>query len=180
MESPIVKSWFVDRFKDLAPEPQALHLKGGRLGGTVRIEYGNGLARMIGQRLAQKMNFPGEGAHSLNIRISHDEDALYWARRFNQGQEVVSLFKPAGCLPSGYWVESSGPLEMRLTVDVVDGAWSWRCLAIKWRGLPVPQWLMPTTRAYKRITADGYQFHVSFSYPLLGKLLSYEGTLRLL
>ncbi|WP_181389622.1 DUF4166 domain-containing protein [Leucothrix pacifica] len=175
--SDLVKKWFGDQFTKLHPLLQKLHTDGGTLTGDVDIHYGKGLAGVIGRRLAKKMKLPEAGTHQLAVTISHDSAGLHWGRCFNQYSYIESLFEPVGVITHGYWIEATGPLTMKLTVDVKDGGWYWRCLSIRFMGLPVPRWLVPKTTAYKVIEDDQYRFHVEFSLPMLGSLVRYQGLL---
>lgn len=174
----VVERWFGGQFNDLHPKLQQLHQAGGVITGEVDIAFGRGLAGWIGKRLAKKMGFPRTGRHTLTVSISHQDDHLRWSRSFNSGQEVVSFFKPFGTIEEGFWTEKTGPLEMRLTVDIIEGGWHWRCLRIAWFGVRLPQWLLPQTTAYKTIEGEGYRFAVVLAYPGLGPLVSYQGTLH--
>lgn len=178
MGSQTVKNWFGDTFYKLHPLLQQLHIDGGRLSGDVKIDYGAGLAGLLGRRLAIKMNLPGAGVHRLVVDIAHDSEGLHWGRSFNEQTLLYSLFKPVGKLGQGHWVEKTGPLKMELTVDVIDGGWHWRCLKVALHGLPIPQWLVPETRAYKLIENGEYRFFVGFSMPFIGTLVSYQGLLQ--
>lgn len=178
MSNILVKNWFADKFVNLHPLLQKLHTDGGRLTGEVEIFYGKGLAGIIGGRLAQKMNLPNEGTHQLVVSISHDNDGLHWWRCFDDDVLVKSLFKPVGNIEQGYWIETTGPLSMKLTVDINNGGWFWRCLSINFLGVPIPRWLVPKTNAYKIIENGQYRFHVEFSLPIIGSLVSYQGLLR--
>ncbi|MBO2926973.1 DUF4166 domain-containing protein [Metapseudomonas otitidis] len=179
MSTTATRRWFGDRFSELHPQLQHLHSHGGRLRGEVTITYGQGLAGVLGRRLAKKMRFPGPGAHRLDVTIAHQDAALLWSRSFDGQAPLTSHFAPVGCLAEGgHWVESTGPLRLLLTVDVIDGGWFWRCLGIRLWGLPLPRALLPRTDAYKRIEAGRYRFHVAFSLPLLGPLVTYEGLLE--
>ncbi|WP_081758314.1 DUF4166 domain-containing protein [Thalassolituus oleivorans] len=129
MPNVLVKNWFGDKFSNLHPLLQKLHTEGGRLTGDVEISYGKGLAGVIGVRLAKKMSLPSEGTHQLVVSISHDIDGLHWDRCFNNQALVKSLFKPVGHVEDGYWIETTGPLSMKLTVDINDGGWFWRVSA---------------------------------------------------
>ncbi|WP_237060266.1 DUF4166 domain-containing protein [Microbulbifer sediminum] len=177
MTSTIVKDWFGYHFADLHPTLQQLHTNGGRLVGDVTLSRGSGLAGVIGRRLAKKMRLPEPGSHRLAVDISHGADGLYWHRSFNETNRVHSLFRPVGKIGNGYWIEETGPLSMQLTVDIIDGGWFWRCLKVKFMGLPIPRWLVPESRAYKLVEAGKYRFHVEFSLPVLGSLVSYSGLL---
>ena len=177
MPSELVRNWFGGKFNDLHPLLQKLHLEGGNLEGEVEIAYGQGLAGMIGGRLAKKMNLPEAGTHQLVVSISHDRDGLHWGRSFNNENVVLSVFKPVGSIDNGHWVETTGPLTMHLTVDVNNGGWYWRCRKVRFLGVPVPIWLIPKTNAYKVIEEGQYRFHVEFSLPVVGSLVSYQGLL---
>ncbi|WP_223671057.1 DUF4166 domain-containing protein [Kangiella shandongensis] len=178
MESNIVKNWFGNRFNDLHPLLQQLHIRGGQLRGDVNITYGKGLAGVIGRRLAKKMNLPSMGTQQLTVTISHDERGLRWSRQFNQSDTVTSLFIPVGTIEQGYWIEKTGPVSMKLTVDIRNGGWFWRCLEVKAGRLSLPLWLIPGSTAYKVIENDRYRFHVEFSLPVLGTLICYQGLLQ--
>lgn len=177
MPNKLVSNWFGDQFSNLHPLLQELHTTGGRLTGNVEISYGKGIAGIIGSRLAKKMSFPEKGTHQLTINISHDSNDLHWSRCFDEQTPVNSLFKPIGNIDQGYWLESTGPLQMRLTVEIIDGGWFWRCLKVNFLGLPIPRWLIPRANAYKIIENGQYRFHVEFSLPLIGSLVSYHGLL---
>ena len=173
-----IKEWFGEKFSHLHPKLQALHTCGGQLSGQVKISYGKGVSGFIGKRLAKKMKLPNAGNHLLTINITHDHEGMHWNRHFNDDSIIQSLFKPVGDIDHGYWVEKTGPLLMKLTVDIHEGDWYWRCLRIKLFGIPIPQWLMPKTQAYKRIEEGQYRFYVGFSLPILGHLVSYSGRLN--
>jgi hypothetical protein len=66
---------------------------------------------------------------------------------------------------------------MRLTVDINQGGWYWRCLEIRILGLRMPLWLFPNSKAFKMIEDGRYKFYVGFSLPWIGTLLSYSGSL---
>lgn len=169
--------WFGDSFDQLHPLIQQLHTDGGTLEGDITLNYGAGIAGAIGKRLGKKMNLPAAGSHHLSVEIFHDHEGLHWNRCFNRQNTVCSLFKPIGVIKGGHWIETTGLLTMKLTVDLRDGGWYWRCLSVSLAGLPVPHWLVPEAIAYKRIENELYQFHVEFRLPIAGQLVSYSGLL---
>jgi hypothetical protein len=175
-----VSRWFGPAFTDLHPLLQQLHREGGILSGLVEVHVPTGLAGFVGKRLAARLGVPTEGVrHDFAVTISHETDGLHWDRCFDGTREMRSLFRPVGQFPSGHWVESTGPVTMTLTVDIIDGGWHWRCLTMAVWGVGVPAWLFPRSRAYKRIEDGRYRFYVGFSLPLLGTVLSYGGLLEL-
>jgi len=177
LQNEVVSNWFQKDFSNLDPLLQKLHLSGGELSGIINISYGKGLAGLIGRRLAKKMQLPNHGEHRLLVSISHSQNGLHWNRRFNDNDSVESLFVPFGNYKNGYWIETTGPVKMKLTVDIVNGGWFWRCLKVSLFGLPIPLFLIPKSQAYKIIENGKYVFNVSFTYPLLGSLVSYRGIL---
>jgi len=177
LQNEVVSNWFQKDFSNLDPLLQKLHLSGGELSGIINISYGKGLAGLIGRRLAKKMQLPNHGEHRLLVSISHSQNGLHWNRRFNDNDTVESLFVPFGNYKNGYWIETTGPVKMKLTVDIVNGGWFWRCLKVSLFGLPIPLFLIPKSQAYKIIENGKYVFNVSFTYPLLGSLVSYRGIL---
>ncbi len=158
---------------------QQVHLHGGELSGVVDVSIPKGIAGVFGRRIAKKLGIPGGGQHSLQVSISHRADGMHWDRCFDNSSDMRSLFRPVGRLPEGYWIEETGPLQMRLTVDVKDGGWHWRCLEMRLFGLRLPLWLFPNSKAFKTIEQGRYKFYVGFSIPWLGTVLSYGGTLSL-
>ena len=142
------------------------------------IEYGTGIAGVVGHRLAQKLGLPnGQGAHEFHVSISHTDSALHWSRRFDSAHDMVSVFVPHGSYPGGFWSETTGSLALILGVVVKDGGWYWVQRKVKLMGVPLPLFLFPSSNAYKRITDGKYEFSVSFELPIMGKLVSYSGLL---
>lgn len=176
---PVVETWFGDAFAQLHPLLQQLHRSGGTLSGTVDIRLGTGLAGWVGRRLAQKLGVPPrEGSASMRVSIYSSEAGLHWDRSFNETSTFASTFTPAGRYPSGYWVESSGLLRLKLAVAIVDGGWVWQPIGGRLAGVPFPVWLLPRTVASKRIDNGRYQFKVEVGLPLLGTVLSYSGNMN--
>jgi len=174
-----VARWFGEDFARLHPALQALHREGGTLRGAVTVATGRGLAGLLGRRMARRLGIPIARALSdFEVRITHDAQAMRWERRFGTDHPLLSVFRPTGTRSRGYWVEDTGAVQPKLTVDIRDGGWYWRVLGASLRGVPLPLWLIPRTEAFKRIDADGaYRFGVAFVLFPFGTLLKYEGLL---
>ena len=168
--------WLGAQTQALHPLLRELHARGGKLRGKVRLEYGKGLAGFIGRRLAAHLGVRATaGEHEFEVRIHHAPDGLHWDRRFGDGPWLHSLFVPVGTWPDGYFIERIGAARMHLTVDVTDGAWHWRLLAMRWLGLPLPRLIR--LAAWKRIEQGRYLFHAGFGLAGLGTLFFYQGLL---
>ena len=173
-----VVDWFAHRFSELHPLLQALHRNGGQLHGTVQIDIPHGVAGFFGHRLAKKLGVPTTNfSPTFDVSISHADGLLHWRRTFDSKMQMRSIFKPVGNIDAGYWLEDTGPLELKLTVDILDRGWYWRCLSMRLWKIPLPLWLFPHSKAYKKIEGDKYRFYVGFSLPFLGTILSYGGLL---
>lgn len=174
-----VSRWFGPAFGHLHPLLQTLHRYGGRLQGPVAIRFGRGVAGMLGRRLARRLGIPRTGRkHALEVVIAHDEGALRWTRRFDDGQVFASVFRPYGHWPQGGWIEDTSVIALMLQVDVIDGGWYWRCVGARRGSTRVPRWLLPRSQAHKRIEDGRYRFEVSFALPLVGEVLRYGGLLE--
>ncbi len=175
----IVTRWFGPHFQELHPLLQNLHRHGGSLQGVVEIQTGSGLAGWLGKRLASSLGIPVDRSlRGFEVEIRHTEKALEWRRRFDSGAMMFSRFEPFGRWPHGHWQENTGPLQMRLMVDVVNQSWQWRPTRLTVRGIRFPLFLMPQSKAGKRIEHGKYVFHVEFALPLIGTILSYGGALE--
>lgn len=175
--------WFGPEFARLHPLLQTLHRHGGALAGEIDLHTGTGLAGVLGRRLARRLGIPTDRARrGFRVDIVHEPGRMLWLRRFDDGSELRSVFEPVGRYPDGHWLEATGPVRMRLGVDLDGGGWRWRLLGLSARGLPLPRFLFPRTDAYKRIESiDGeqrYRFAVAFSWFPFGELLRYQGALH--
>lgn len=173
MNETSVTRWFGAGFEGLHPLLQQLHRDGGVLQGAIDLDV-----RPAGRRLARRLGLPVDRTRcDFAVDIRHERDALVWTRRFDTGQTMRSVFVPHGRWPDGYWTETTGPFALRLAVDVVDGGWHWRCVGARAFGIVVPLWLMPQTRAFKRIEDGRYRFEVAIAQRPFGDLLRYGGLL---
>lgn len=176
----IVERWFGPGFVQLNPLLQQLHQQGGKLHGQVDLQLGRDLAGIVGTRLATRLGIQTKHTPvAFQVDIHGTDDCLHWNRCFANSAVLYSRFQPSGSWPDGYWLESTGALTLALAVDIRQGGWYWRPLKAWLHGVRIPLWLLPRTEAYKRIENGRYHFHVGFSLPLLGNLLSYSGALQL-
>ncbi|MFN7552218.1 MAG: DUF4166 domain-containing protein [Pseudomonadota bacterium] len=173
-----VEAWFGQSFIRLHPMLQSLHRRGGSLHGQVHVSFGVGLAGWLGRRLARKIGVPSRtGDYRFQVEITHSDGTLHWARCFDEGHRMVSVFVPTGAYPTGSWTEKTGNIALVLGVDADDGGWTWVQRAVSLRGVHLPSWFAPRTTAYKRIVDGRYEFSVKLRLPFLGELFAYGGML---
>ena len=174
----IVKDWFGESFNKLDPLFQELHLRGGDLSGKVSLKYGSGMGGVIGRKLGVKLGLPlKEGDYEFEVNIYHQDQKLYWIRKFDKKYSMTSIFEPYGRYPMGYWRETIGLITLELGVDVLQGGWYWVQKNIKLMGVDMPRFLFPKSNAYKRVNNGKYEFSVTLTSTLFGTLLSYSGLL---
>jgi len=179
--SNLVETWFGESFKQLDPLIQQLHLsQHSVLKGEIVLEYGAGLAGLIGKRLGFKLGLPpGAGVKDFQVEIQSANGLLIWSRVFDSQYKMVSVFKPVGTYPNGHWQEITGVMKMDLGVQIKEGGWHWVQKRVWYKSIPLPLWMFPASIAYKKIVEEEYEFKVSITLPLIGQLLSYSGRLRL-
>jgi hypothetical protein len=175
----VVEKWFGDAFGELHPKLQELHRSGGSLAGSVEVQFGRGLAGLIGKRVAKRLGIPAfAGSVPLKVSIYSIANELHWDRTFNEGSKFASVFIPSGSYPSGSWMENAGVFRLKLGVSIVDGGWVWQPKGAWFWFVPMPNWLLPRTTASKRIDHDLYEFKVQINLPIVGKILAYGGKLK--
>jgi hypothetical protein len=175
----VVETWFGDAYARLHPRLQRLHRFDGVMQGPVEVRLASGAGRLFGERLRKRLGLPPPGpGHVLEVRVSHDDDGMLWARRFDGQSAFASRFTPVGKFPDGYWRETSGALELHLGVHLdADGGWHWRTRRVRWRGLPVPKALLPRVVAHKCWRQGAYDFDVGVHVPGFGEVVGYCGRL---
>jgi hypothetical protein len=175
----IAEEWFGSQFSELHPLLQDLHRNSGTLVGQIDVSFGQGLAGVIGKRVAARFGVPMvAGGHAFEVSICSESGVLHWVRTFNGQSRFHSRFEPVGRHPDGYWIERSGPLSLQLGVQIVAGDWHWIHQRTRIFGIPVPKAIVPAAVASKSIEQGLYRFSVQVSAPVLGKLFGYSGILR--
>ncbi|MCG8493954.1 MAG: DUF4166 domain-containing protein [Sneathiellales bacterium] len=175
--SDLVSRWFGNAYSRLHPVLQELYSEGGILKGVVALSYGGGIAGWLGRKWAAKQGLNDPGKYDFQLQIYEQGSLFIWDRQFGDAQ-LLSRFKPIGTITDGYWLETLGPLSLFLNVEIIDSGWHWRIKKAKLSFVRLPLFLFPDMEAHKIVREDMYIFKVSFSYPVLGKLFSYEGKLR--
>jgi len=175
----ITEKWFGDHFTKLHPKLQKLHSEGGELNGEVRVEYGTGVAGLLGKRLGKKLGLPQQTeSTSLRVVISHTDQEMNWSRQFGSASKpMVSVFKPVGNYDSGYWTETTGGITIALSVAIQQGSWHWIQRTTKIKNITVPVLFLPELKAGKAIEDDSYRFEVALHKRGLGLLVRYAGAL---
>ncbi|WP_444940765.1 DUF4166 domain-containing protein [Microbulbifer sp. ZKSA004] len=175
-----VTNWFGSDFSKLNPPLQRLHTTGAMLSGEVKVQFGSGLAGIIGKRIAGKLGVPkNTNASPFSVNIQHTPDKLIWSRTFSNSHPMISEFVPIGTRgEAGYWLEKTGITNIRLGVSIEEGNWFWVPLSVSILHIPIPSALRPSICAGKSIINNQYHFEVSISLPILGFSFGYSGILR--
>ncbi len=168
-----------DSWRDLDKALRCLHGAGANVHaeGVFRVRQGsNRVARVI----ARWSRMPAAGdAVDIRLKVTADEKGEEWRRTF-AGHPLVSLqlYRDDGLL-----VERMGMVELRFRLTVAGGSLNYQtesaALSLGSLSLPLPNWLSPRVIARERAVGDLNQVHVSVdvSFPLLGRLIAYDGML---
>lgn len=143
--------------------------------GVFRVLHGsNRLART----LARLALLPAAGeAVDVRLQVTAREEGEKWRRTF-AGRPLVSMQSNR---PDGLLVERMGIVEIRFRLEVVGGALSYQTVsaALRFGSLRVPllHWLSPCITAWERAVGDQIHVSVDVTFPLLGRLIAYDGML---
>ena len=70
IDSNTVTAWFGEMFFELHPGLQSLHRHGGVLKGKIQLNFGKGLAGVLGKRIARKLGVPLQPGARITSRNS--------------------------------------------------------------------------------------------------------------
>ncbi|MBI3822271.1 MAG: DUF4166 domain-containing protein [Planctomycetes bacterium] len=164
-----------DRWHELAEIVRRLHTPGTvvRAAGIFSVRRGNRLARVI----ASIMGLPAEcDAVDVQLTVTPTGTREEWRRLFG-AKPFVSL----QWLDAGKLFERIGLSETQLEFDVVDGGLHYRtgrtALRLGFIRLPLPRFLAPRVIAWEKPDGDKLSVHIEVHLPMLGHLITYEGTL---
>ena len=144
--------------------------------GTFRVRHGsNWIARL----LAWLGGLPSAAeAVDLRLVITSTPGGEEW-RRFFAGRPLVSL---QWIQPDGLLVERMGAMELQFRLDAARGALLYHVQSVTLRlgpvRIPLLGLLAPRASASETPVAEGVHVVVEVRLPLLGLLVSYEGTVR--
>jgi hypothetical protein len=157
------------------------HLHGSaetvRAVGVFRVRHGsNRLARTVA-RLA-RLPAAGEAVNVL-LQVTTRKEGEEWRRTF-AGRPLVSVQSNR---PDGLLMERMGIVEVRFRLLIIGGALNYQtvgaALRLGYVRVPLPRWLRPCVTAWERGVGDMNQIHVSVdvTFPLIGRLIAYDGML---
>jgi len=143
-----------------------------RVEGTFSVTRG---PSALGNWLTDLSGFPATAAElPVSLTVSPSPRGETWRRVFG-AHTIVSWQEQR----AGLFVERFGPLSMYLVADVDDGALIVRDLRSTFLGFPLPPALSPQVDAFGRDDGENIGVRISITNPLLGLLVSYAGTIRI-
>lgn len=142
-----------------------------QLSGTVKVERGGAL----GWLLAALLRLPrGNPKAELVVVAWHFPDQMIWSRTFD-GRTFESTFRTDGI----FLIEQTGPLSLFLEPNVEGGRLVYRLAATRVGPVTLPRVLAPSLNAWEGEREGKYEFEVSVSLPLIGRVIRYAGQLDL-
>ncbi len=135
-----------------------------------RSHLGNLICRIIG--------FPPQSDRTpVSVTIERRGDREIWSRNFG-GKLFTSVLSPAGGNGAGMVRERFGPLSFEIPLKLRDKSLHFPVSRGWFLGLPLPHWLLPQSEATEFEEEGQFQFDVKISFPGLGLLVHYRGSLR--
>jgi uncharacterized protein DUF4166 len=146
---------------------------GIRAEGSFRVRRGNRFA----SGLAWLAQLPAAcDAVELLLTVSPSSGREQWQRLFARRAFTTMQWADNGCL-----IERVGLSEVRLRLQVIDGALHYRTERVVLRlgplRVPLPRWLAPRITACETPDGSHLRVHVDVVLPLVGLLIAYDGVL---
>jgi len=145
--------------------------------GRMRICHGrNGAARLLARLL--QLPLPSDAAETRLV-VTAAEDGELWVRSFGRDRMVTRQFQS----PAGELAERIGPLEFTFHLEAAQGGILYRQLEAALRfgslRLPLPAICAPSVAAREDPAGPNQvRVHVSVAYPLVGPVITYDGTIE--
>ena len=144
---------------------------------------GTALARGVDHAIARLVRrlfgFPRPGDQVLVwIHVQRQGDCERWSRRFGD-RAFASQFR---CDDTGTLLgERFGPFRFHFALDTGDGRMHWRFVRWSLGPLPLPRLLGPRIESWEtEDEAGAFRFYSHADFPILGRLIHYDGRVRLL
>lgn len=160
---------------DELPEPvRAFHRASGTWSGTANVAGGK---TRLARSLARILGFPPPGRDvAITVTTAPFRGGERWTRKFGD-HRMTTVQEPGRGRMEGLVVERFGAIAVGLALVLRDARLylvprRWTIL-----GVPLPSWLLPRGDTFEAAAGDAFQFDVSVEVPLLGRIVSYKGTL---
>jgi hypothetical protein len=160
-----------DDFARLPETVRRAHVGNIRLTGQARVTRGGTIANII----ANVMGLPATADRiAMSVEGDHLPDRMIWNRRFGDRK-----FESCFTLRQGRLVESLGPFQLQLRLEVRDHRLRYMLERVTLFGVPVPRAWAPQLEAWEGERDGRYDFAVEVRLPVIGRLVRYEGLLDL-
>ncbi len=171
-EGNILSNHMGPSFDNLSPLLRQVHNGSQYIEGTVKIERGNMLASII----CSIFRFPKSSkACTLKVKCHHTSNSILWVRNFN-GHIMKSSFSSNGI----HMIETLGPLDLAFSPNEKNGSLTYNFVSTKLFGITTPKIFSPIIYALEYEENNEYKFRVSVKMHMIGLILSYGGTMRLM
>ncbi len=170
---PVYQRVMGSAFDQLPIAVRRLHqlIGDGGVYGSATVTRGTNLcARLVGWI----MGFPPAGKHDLQVSFSERAGIERWTRDFS-GRRFSSHLSEKG----GKLTERFGPLHF--SFDLPSSVHGLEMIMRRWAfmGIPLPLALAPKSVAREWQEGDDFCFDVPISLPLIGRVVHYQGRLRM-
>jgi hypothetical protein len=151
-----------------SPDPQRVYA------GHADIRRGSTLAARL---VAALLDLPRPG-HQTQSRVTVRREGEAEILTRDYGGRIFESWQGFEATPDGpRLIERIGPVATRLRLEASSDGLDFHAEAARWRGVPLPGWLVPRVTARERADGDAHLFDVAVSLPLMGEIIGYRGRL---
>ena len=174
---PIFEQVLGEKWQSLPAPLRDLHgaARESSFSGQASVKRGNGLLAKIVGRLTR---FPHANTEvPVTVRITPKTNRETWERDFS-GHTFSSKMSIGSGRLEGLMCERFGPARFGMAL-VTDGE-VLRYVSRRWTlfAVPMPKWMMPNGEMFETVVAGRFFFHVEIKLPLIGHVVTYEGSLE--
>lgn len=135
-----------------------------------------GAQTWLGRAAAWMLGLPGAADGAMSFDILATGDGETWRRKF-PGAILTSRLQ----FERGLLVERMGTADMAFEVRMANAnELSLALKRVRILGIPMPRFVHPRVRAVETASPGTLHFDVAASWPLVGRIVAYRGTLDIL
>lgn len=175
-EAALYPSLLGDRWAALAPRVQRLHESGARARGTFDVRRGTGFFARV---LATLLRMPRAAERvAISLRVERTEEGERWTRTFGDHPVATTQWRSGDLL-----VEAMGLTQCWFRLLAAEGALVFEQVKARFGlrrfAVPMPRWIAPRITGRAEARADMVHVSVQIGVPLVGLIVSYEGSVML-
>ena len=173
MTQPLYRRLLGARFEALPARVRELHDVTATSIWTGRADVERGLS-LPSRMMATLFGLPPAGRdQTLRVTFEPVDGKEIWSRAFGN-----AVFRSVQYERDGLLNERVGPSTFVFKLDASPGGVALNLQGVRFLGVPLPRFLVPTVRTLESERGGHYHFEVEASLPVLGRIVRYVGWLE--